>query len=317
MHHTTHSSQRAVAERILASDGFALSLDRYIPDSSPRGLIIVAGAIGVPQAFYKHFASFARRRQFEVVTFDYRGIGRSAPPSLRGFRASLTDWGTLDLAAVVERCRARAADANVPLYIVAHSFGGHAFGMLPNPGAVTACFTYGTGAGWHGHMPRMEQLRVHALWQIIGPALTAWKGYLPWSAIGMGEDLPRGVYRQWRQWCRYPHFFFDDPHVGVQMRAQFSRVTTRMLAVAAVDDRWSPPRSRDAFLTGYPNVQLTNLTINPSTVGLSSLGHMGYFRSPAAPLWSTMLRWLETEQLPACVTSESRRLVQDFANLHS
>jgi predicted alpha/beta hydrolase len=52
------------------------------------------------------------------------------------------------------------------------------------------------------------------MWRVVAPALVRWKGYLPWSLLGMGEDLPLGVYRQWRRWCGYPHYFFDDPRRG-------------------------------------------------------------------------------------------------------
>jgi predicted alpha/beta hydrolase len=248
----------------------------------------------VPQTFYRHFARVACQHGFEVVTFDYRGIGRSAPASLKGFDADLSDWGSLDLTSVVDACTIRANAARVPLYVVAHSFGGHAFGMLPRTDQVKACFTFGTGAGWHGHMPRLEQLRVSALWQFMAPLLNTWKGYLAWSHIGMGEDLPREVYLQWRRWCRYPRFFFDDPQDGPRMSAAFARVTTRMLAAAATDDRWSPPVSRDAILAGYKNARLTRVTIDPADHGLAALGHLGFFRAHASALWPATLRWLDT-----------------------
>jgi predicted alpha/beta hydrolase len=34
------------------------------------------------------------------------------------------------------------------------------------------------------------------MWRVIGPLMTRYKGYLAWSKLGMGEDLPLGVYRQ-------------------------------------------------------------------------------------------------------------------------
>ena len=55
-------------------------------------------------------------------------------------------------------------------------------------------------------MPPLERLRVLAMWRLVGPLLTRWKGYLPWSLLGMGEDLPLDVYRQWREWCSHPRY---------------------------------------------------------------------------------------------------------------
>ena len=72
------------AEKIVltARDGYALTALRYAAQSTPRGHLIVAGATGVPQLFYKNFAAFASARGYTVLTLDYRGIGLSKPASL-------------------------------------------------------------------------------------------------------------------------------------------------------------------------------------------------------------------------------------------
>jgi predicted alpha/beta hydrolase len=94
-----------------------------------------------------------------------------------------------------------AARGDAPLRMVGHSYGGHALGLLPNHPQVQRLVTFATGAGWHGWMPPLERLRVHALWRVIGPLLVHTRGYLAWSALGLGEDLPRDVFYQWRRWC--------------------------------------------------------------------------------------------------------------------
>ena len=134
---------------LTAADGYRLAASRYPAVGSPKGRLIVAGATAVPQGFYRRFALFAASRGFEVLTFDYRGIGGSRPDSLKDFRMDLLDWARLDLAAAVEAM----ADNSLPLYIVGHSYGGHAFGLLPNHARVTGFYTLGTGAGWHGICP--------------------------------------------------------------------------------------------------------------------------------------------------------------------
>ena len=197
---------------------------------------------------------------------------------------------TLDLAAAVETMRGSGR----PLYVIGHSYGGHAFGFLPNYEHVNAFYTFGTGAGWHGWMPGPERLRVLVLWHVLGPVATRWHGYAPLRRYGLGEDLPLGFYRQWRQWCRFPNFFFGDP--SMQHVAQgFARVRTRMMAANATDDRWSPPASRDAFMTGYRNAARETLDIDPARVGLPAIGHMGYFRAGAVPLWDSALAWLDAQ----------------------
>ncbi|HEQ3521873.1 TPA: alpha/beta fold hydrolase [Citrobacter freundii] len=270
---------------LIAADGYTLGGHRF-PTSGPlKGRLVIAGATAVPQGFYKRFALFVCARGFETLTLDYRGVGQSRPESLKGFRMDFLDWGRLDLAAGIEAM----ADDDVPLYVVGHSFGGHAFGLLPNHRKVAGFYVFGAGAGWHGYMPQGERLRVLAMWNFVLPLLTWWKGYCPWKMLGMGEDLPVDVYRQWRHWCRYPHYFFDDP-VMQGIERDYAEVRTPIIAANALDDLWAPPVSRDAFIQGYRNAPLIRKDLNPVQFG-GEIGHMGYFRQHAEPLWNDVLEW--------------------------
>ncbi len=271
--------------KLTAADGYVLGATRYTSDVPSHARLVVAGATAVPQGFYKRFAEFAASRGFEVLSFDYRGVGYSRPESLRGFRMDLLDWGRLDLAAAVDEM----ATDDLPLFIVGHSFGGHAFGLLPNHQKVAGFYVFGTGAGWHGYMPLGERLRVLTMWNLVLPLLTWWKGYCPWKMLGMGEDLPIDVYRQWRHWCRFPHYFFDDPAMrGIEQG--YAKVRTPIVAANALDDLWAMPASRDAFVQSYRNAPLTRRDLNPAQVG-GKIGHMGYFRQSAIPYWEDALAW--------------------------
>ncbi len=276
-----------VRVRLVAADGYELAALRFPAVGALRGRLVVAGATGVPQGFYRRFADHAARCGFDTLTLDYRGIGLSRPDSLRGFRMSLLDWGRLDLAAAIDLM---SDGGDTPLYLVGHSYGGHAFGLLPAPDKVAAFCVFGTGAGWHGWMPPLERLRVLTMWKVVLPLLTWWKGYSPWKLLGIGEDLPLDVYRQWRHWCGFPHYFFDDPAVP-EIADAFARVTTPILAINALDDLWALPASRDAFLQGYRNAPVTTRDLDPAA-GAAPIGHMGYFRSGTEALWSQALDWL-------------------------
>ena len=273
-----------------ASDGYTLRAKRFVPRGPAAGRLIVAGATAVPQGFYARFAATAAARGHEVWTLDYRGVGLSAPPTLRGFRMSYLDWAQLDLAALIDLVAARG---DAPLRMVGHSYGGHALGLLPNHAKVQRLATFATGAGWHGWMPPLERLRVHVLWRVIGPLLVQTRGYLAWSALGLGEDLPRDIFYQWRRWCGWPRYFFEDPALP-DLAARFAAVRTPIRAVNAIDDKWATPASRDAFMAAYSGAPVERVTLEPRALGLREIGHMGYFRTPAAPLWDEALDWLET-----------------------
>ena len=282
-----------------ARDGYPLAALRYSAPGIAKGNLIMAGATGVQQRFYRRFAEHAARRGFNVLTLDYRGVGGSRPDALKGFEMSYLDWAYLDLAAAVDLL----AGESLPLYWVGHSFGGHAIGLLPNHGALTACYSLGSGAGWSGWMPRGEALKVRLLWRFALPLIVAGKGYMAWSLLGMGDDLPLGVYRDWKRWCAFPHYYFDDPEMG-HLAALYASVHTPCTFATSVDDPWAPPRSRDAFVKAYCNAPLATPDLRPRP-GAGPIGHMGYFREQAQPLWDDILGWLHAHSpsLPRAVAT--------------
>ena len=285
----SYANSPAQALTLVAADGYPLSAYLYPALGEVKGQLLIAGATAVGQQFYRRFAEYASQQGFNVMTLDYRGVGQSAPKQLKGFQMAFEDWGELDLAAAVDFMHRE----DLPLFLVGHSYGGHAFGLLPNHEKISRCYTLGTGAGWHGWMPLVERLKVQFMWNLVFPVLVAWKGYLPWKMLGMGEDLPLDVYRQGKRWCGMRHYFFDDPLVREAKLQQFAQIRTPITAAVALDDLWALPASRDAFMQHYSNAPLIRRDIDPQTLNLAfgALGHMGYFRPAAQPFWDEMLAW--------------------------
>ena len=268
-----------------ASDGYPLIGTLYTPEHGIKANIVLASATGVPQAFYRRFAEYATQFGYQVLTFDYRGVAQSAPKRLKGFKMSYLDWGTLDLAAAIDFL----AQDPIPLFMIGHSYGGQALGLAPNHAKVTAMYCFGTGAGWHGYMPFKEKMKVQVIWNIIFPPMVAVTGYLPWSKLNMGADLPIGVYQQWRKWCKNPTYFFADPEQHTLI-AQYAQVKTPIYAVSALDDDWALPNSRHAFMQHYRQAPMQFINISASDYGLKEIGHMGYFRKGAEKIWDEILQ---------------------------
>ena len=114
---------------IEARDGYRLGATLFVPDAPNGRAASVHAATGVPQQYYGRFAAYLAERGFTVLTFDYRGIGRSRPATLKGFAARMRDWAELDGAAALDFLEREAGGAK--LVAVGHSFGGQAFGLLP------------------------------------------------------------------------------------------------------------------------------------------------------------------------------------------
>jgi predicted alpha/beta hydrolase len=286
-----------------ATDGYRLAATHF-PAATLAGAedaadwLLVGSATAVPRGFYRRFAQAAQARGLHVLTLDYRGIGGSAPPSLRGFMPDYADWGRQDLAAGLAHASARGRT-----WLVGHSYGGHAIGMLPRPEQLQGAYVYAGGAGWHGYMPKSEQRKVWLLWNLLGPVATTVLGYQPLKALGIGEDIPVSVYRQWKRWCSFPRYFFDDPQAEALTRG-FARITLPIVAANALDDWWALPASRDAFFAGYVNAPVERVDLDPQGLGLAStaggIGHMGYFRpAVGAVLWPKLFASLQRQGLRA------------------
>lgn len=267
-----------------AHDGYVLSGIRYVPTQNIKAKMIVASATGVPQPFYRRFAEYVAQQGYEVLTFDYRGVGTSAPEQLKGFKMSYLDWGSLDLAGAIDH----HYQDGLALFIVAHSYGGQALGLTSNHNKVTAMYCFGTGAGWSGYMPFKEKFKVSVMWNIIFPPMVAIKGYLPWSKLNMGADLPLGVYKEWRKWCKNPTYFFADPALHA-LKAQYAKVKSKIFAVSALDDDWALPPSRQAFMQYYTHADMNFIDIRPVDYGLKDIGHMGYFRKGSEQIWDEII----------------------------
>lgn len=246
--------------------------------------VVIGGATAVPHAYYKRLAQWlAENHNVNVLTFDYRGIGASKDKSLRRMDAGFRDWAS-DLECAIEH----AADRG-PTVVIGHSFGGHAFGMTEAHKRTLGLYTFATGVGYHGYMPKGEAARVWFLWNVVAPPLVAWKGYLPFSKVGMGEDLPLGVYSDWKKWCSTPNYFFDDSEA--EFRSNFSNVTAPVVSVNSTDDAWAPPRSARAFISHYPNHEV--ISVSPREIGAKKIGHMAYVRPSCKPLWVNAGRWID------------------------
>lgn len=275
-------------KEFVALDGYPLR-GRHVYSGQQRARLLVAGATGVPQGFYRAFAEYAALRGFEVFTFDYRGVGESAPKSLRGFEMDLRDWARLDLAGVIANL-----DGDMPIHLVGHSYGGHALGILPDLSPIASLHSFATGAGWHGWMPQLERFRVKFLWNVMGPVVVKKYGYLSWKRFGFGEDLPLGVFLQWKHWCSFPNYWFDDPELGLELSHMFSRVTLPITAYNSIDDRWATPTSRDVFFSRYTDAKVNLVDLNPASYGVRKIGHMGYFRRGLEKLWDEALAQMGT-----------------------
>ena len=272
--------------KIPARDGFELAGTLLRPAETERGLVIVNSATAVPRRFYRHMATALANAGYAVLTYDYRGVGDSRPASLRGFEAEVRDWGLLDMAGVVDWAIDELSPACVLL--VGHSVGGQLAGLLDRPDTIDGMATMSAQSGYWALQGGEQKALVALHVYVTLPLLAKTLGYMPWSWVGGGEDLPRGVALEWSRWCRSPGYLLDDSSLPLE---RFNRFSAPVLAYSFGDDKWGTPKSVDAMMGAYPKLERRH--IEPTAVGLDRIGHFGYFRSSSASLWHELAAWFD------------------------
>ena len=283
-----NSDAETVDFQVETADGCSVAATLYEAVGSDTA-VLVNSATGVPRRFYRRFAEHLRDYGWTVVTYDYRGIGDSAPASLRGFKASMRDWAFLDMTAMVAWVHQHLAPRR--LFAVGHSFGGQALGMIENASSIDAMVGVSAQSGYWGAQGGSEPAKVRFIVTVAIPLLARIAGYFPWSWFGAGEDLPKGVALEWARWCRDPDYLLGDSGLPLE---RFGTFDAPVLAYSIDDDDWGTARSVDEMMRAYPNV--TRRHLRPGDFDLERLQHMGFFRDGSQVIWQETLDWLDQVQ---------------------
>jgi predicted alpha/beta hydrolase len=279
-----------------AEDGRLLAGTAWEP-AHIDGAVVVASATGVPRRIYRGLAAHLAEADLAVLTFDYRGIGGSRDRPLRNDRATLEEWGRLDLEAALGWMRQH--HPGVPLLLVGHSAGGQLIGLAPSGRHLTAALTVGAQMGWSGNWPWPSRALMWGFWNLVIPALVRVVGFLPMRAVGQGEDLPSGVARQWARWGRRRNYLFDD--LGPEVRQAYAALSFPLRALHIADDGYAPRRGVEQLASFYGGGRNEVLTLEPRALGVQRIGHFGWVRPTfRETIWTPIRGWLvERAQLSA------------------
>ncbi len=275
---------------IECEDGFLLSGIWIHPVSAARSLVINSGT-GIPKEFYLRFARYAASRGYATLIYDYRGIGGSRPKSLKGFHATMSDWGRLDMGAALRFAHERAPDAK--RFVLGHSVGGQLLPLSDLAHTVSAAALITTSTGTWTKMSSFGYRMFCALiWYGLMPATTRTLGYLPAKALGQGEDLPLGVAREWGDWCKRDDYFASV--MPADVLARFRAFDAPMYSLSFSDDPIANSVTVPALLAHYTGARVTTQHLTPKEANLKEVGHLGFFTKKAAHLWARPFDWFDT-----------------------
>jgi predicted alpha/beta hydrolase len=260
----------------------------FAPPGPPKASVVVPSAMGVAQNFYARFAEWLATQGYSVTTFDYRGIGLSAPLSLRGFRINIVDWAREDCAAVIDFTKAQ--QPSLPLYWIGHSLGGQVIGLIPNRRRIDRVIAIAAGSGYWRENAWPTRRFVLWLWYVAAPLSISLFGYFPGRRLRKVGDLPAGVMEQWRRWCLSPDYVGSE---GDAARAAYASVRTPMLSLSFTDDEIVSAESIRLLHALYTSAPVEYRRISPAEIGMRHIGHFGFFRSQSEQtLWPLVPRAL-------------------------
>jgi len=282
-----------------SSDGFPLSARLHGALATARAGVVISPAMGVPQSYYDEFAAWLSAQGFAVLSFDYRGMGRSRPDayrdSLRGFEADVVTWAERDAASALDYL-AESLDEHGegarPVHWIGHSLGGQIVGLLPDRSRLGRVVTVGCGSGyWRENSPQLKRI-AWALWYFIAPVTMAVAGYFPGRRLRKVGDLPLGVMAQWRRWCLSPDYLMGEG--GAAWQRRYEAVGNPILSLSFTDDEFMSARNVESLHGFYTTAPREMRRISPQDIGARAIGHFGFFRARfQQTLWPQVVPFLQ------------------------
>jgi predicted alpha/beta hydrolase len=279
-----------IAVDFTARDGRRLH-GHLLTSAAPRAALVVNCATGMLCGFYLKFARYACLRGYQVLLYDYRGMGASAQHPLSGDPARMSEWGRLDMSAALGWLADRYT--SLPAATLGHSVGGQLIGAMENAQRARAHVMIATSTGYWRRQRFPFRYQALSFWKLYGPLMLRRLGYVPRGIVWHGESLPPQVFLQWRRWCLSAAAY--GPQLDPDLSAtRFEDVRGPLLVWGFSDDPIATPQAVAALLKSYRGMQIEERWTRPAQVGVRRIGHHGFFyERHRETLWRGALDWLD------------------------
>lgn len=273
---------------IPVEDGYVISATRYSPTEGKKDIIVqIHSGTGIPQGLYGKLATFLAENGITALTFDYRGIGKSKPKHLKGFDANMRDWAQKDMTGVFNWVLDKYPSHKK--VIVAHSIGGQIIGLMKNNKHIDQIFFIGSSTGYWKDMSSPYKWMLPSLWYFYIPLTTSIYGYANAKKIRQGENLPKGVALEWRNWCTNPNYFASEFDKTLKP-LYFENVKAPITSIQITDDPIANDTTVQKLLKFYSNASISVEKISPKAMGVEKIGHFGFFsRKFKETLWNKLI----------------------------
>lgn len=264
---------QAEAFLITTNDQISISATLYKGEDRSSHLIVVGPAAGAPQWYYSGFAQYAADyKDFDVVTFDYRGIGDSLEGSVIDSDAKMSEWGEYDMQAVI----AWADDKYDKIFLIGHSVAGQVFPKASNNQRISAAYFVGSQSAYYGCWKGFWRIYVLFFWHFLIPVATFLFDYLPGWTMGGNIPIPKKVALEWRKWGTHKGGVLQGNAETIQ---KFESIRIPLHFVNIEDDKLlAPSAATQRLMNSYKNAKTSFQFISPKNLGLKKIGHFGFFK---------------------------------------
>ncbi len=289
----------------ITTDEVELNLAVFGAENST--VLIINPAIGVKRRLYHEFAAYMADQGITAVIYNYRGMEDGLHNLPDGVPTDAEAWGRLDQVAVINW--AKSALKADKLLVLGHSIGGQLLGFAENLDLVDGLLHVTAQKG---------DYRLWPWWSFNGRVklMLLWHVLIPWMSRGLTFDAnklglgnypwPAAAAKQWASWGRQKDYLFN-PKFGFDL-SPWQAFNKPLLSLGFTDDDMAPEAAIDGLLqefgtaghtsgaSGRDNGHIEKRIIDPKSMGLSGIGHFGFFKPKANKLWQETATWIHQQK---------------------
>lgn len=269
-------------EHILRTrDGRLIAFNLKISDSGGTGrVLVIAPEVGLDQQFYQPLTNWCTTRGINVITFDYRSQGQSAPLNHQQLQDTLRQWANQDLDVVLGHARRRFPEGE--LILLAHGISGEIAGMAASIENIDYLVLVSSALHVRQFWPWKTRVFA-AMGGLFTPVERIWaRRFLPGE-----KKMPSHVAQELYEWSGYHDGLFN-----IFPDNNYRRLNVPLLTLNFTDDPYSPQKAVDKLLRHYCPSGIKRMRIRPADMAQKNIGHNGFFEPRNEKLWTLMLDWL-------------------------
>ncbi len=276
------------SEIIRTRDGKKLALTVYKPDKENKSVLIIGPSALCTQENYRDLAEYLTSLHYTVISFDYMGTGASAGKNLRNENAQLHQWARLDLDAVL--LFVKNAHPEKELIFLAHGISGELTGLAAASQYINRLVLINAALTCAALWPLRGRIR-KAVVKMFIPVIHFLFGYFPGIKWLSMPRMPKGVLKEWVNWCNSSNGVFD-----LYPDNNYRKLQIPLLSLSFTDDWNSPSKAVSTLHSHFSSASITWFHAKPADLGLSSVGHTGFFmKRDQDALWKKLLTWLNEQ----------------------